>query len=260
MLLKNIFIKTNLKNLRFISSNVKLPLLKNKITGFKNMAGRNNLGKITSYHKGGGHKKKYRILSNLKSLDNLLGIVMSIEYDPNRTAKIASVYCRNFKKYFYIIASNRLRIGNVIRVGKNSLTRSAHYMPLKRIPLGSYIYNLTFKNNRKKTGIIARSAGSHAQLMEKNSNSALVKIPSGKQLTFSLEELCNIGKVSNEQHWLKKKTKAGQSRWMNIRPTVRGVAMNPVDHPHGGGEGKKSKKVAPRTPWGSFVKKGKLKK
>ena len=116
------------------------------------------------------------------------------------------------------------------------------------------------KNNRKKTGIIARSAGSHAQLIEKNSTSALVKIPSGKQLTLSLEELCNLGRVSNEHLWLKKKTKAGQSRWMNIRPTVRGVAMNPVDHPHGGGEGKKSKKVAPRTPWGSFVKKGKLNK
>ena len=260
MLLKNIFIKTCLNNLRFLSSSVKFPLLKNKIKGFKNTAGRNNLGKITSYHKGGGHKKKYRILSNLKYLDNLLGIVMSIEYDPNRTSKIASVYCANSKKYFYIIASTHLKIGHIIRAGKNSLTRSAHSMPLKRIPLGSYVYNLTLKNNRKKTGIIARSAGSHAQLIEKNSTSALVKIPSGKQLTLSLEEFCNLGRVSNEHFWLKKKTKAGQSRWMNIRPTVRGVAMNPVDHPHGGGEGKKSKKVAPRTPWGSFVKKGKLNK
>ena len=150
MLLKNISIKTSLNNLRFLSSNVKFPLLKNKIKGFKNTAGRNNLGKITSYHKGGGHKKKYRILSNLKYLDNLLGIVMSIEYDPNRTSKIASVYCANSKKYFYIIASTRLKIGHIIRAGKNSLTRSAHSMPLKRIPLGSYVYNLTLKNKKKK--------------------------------------------------------------------------------------------------------------
>lgn len=234
------------KNLR------KKPLLKKYIKGLTNSSGRNNSGKITIRHKGGGHKKKYRIIDFFRTRPST-GIICSIEYDPNRNTNIAAVFNTFTQKFSYILAPKNLKIGDVIKSGPNAETKIGHSLPIAKIPVGSYIHNISPK--AKKLAQISRSAGTFSQLTEKILNYAKIKLSSGEQRFISVKCYATIGVVSNELVFLAKLGKAGQSRWLNKRPSVRGVAMNPIDHPHGGGEGKKS--GIGRTPWGRSTKGGK---
>jgi large subunit ribosomal protein L2 len=230
----------------------KKPTLKNKLKGITNSSGRNNSGKITVYHKGGGHKKKYRSI-NFKRTNESTGIAISIEYDPNRNSNIAAIYNLIEKNFFYIISPKDLKIGDIVQSGYNIEAKLGNSLPLTKIPVGSLIHNVSSKINGSAT--ISRAAGTFSQLKEKSLNYAKVQLSSGEQRFVSPECYATIGIVSNDLSFLSKLGKAGRSRWLNKRPTVRGVAMNPIDHPHGGGEGKKSGKG--KTPWGKFVKKGK---
>ncbi len=232
-------IKLSNKNLR------KKPIIKTKISGSSNSSGRNNSGKITVRRKGGGHKKKYRKIDFLRN-DQSTGIVSSIEYDPNRKANIASVYDYIKKKFFYIIAPKRLTIGNIVKSGPGSGPFTGNSLPLFEIPEGSFIHNIAPKKFKKAQ--LTRSAGTFSVLKEKTSKYAKIKLNSGEERSIPSQCYASIGTVSNELYFLTRLGKAGQSRWLNKRPKVRGVAMNPVDHPHGGGEGKKSGKNL--TPWG----------
>lgn len=227
------------------------PLIKSKIKGLINSSGRNNQGKITSFHKGGGHKKKYRKL-NFNRVGNSKGVVCSIEYDPNRNASIASVYDNQKNLFFYITAPKYLGIGDVVESGYNAEPKLGNALPIEKIPVGAYIHNVSPK--AKKIAQISRSAGTFSKIKEKTLSYAVIEISSGELRYISLSCYATVGIVSNENAFFKKYYKAGQSRWLNKRPTVRGVAMNPIDHPHGGGEGKKSGKN--KTPWGKFNQKG----
>jgi len=229
----------------------KKPLLKKETKGFKISTGRNYSGKITIYHKGGGHKRKYRAIDFKRTQDSV-AIVCSIEYDPNRTSHIASIYDFITKKYFYVIAPEKLSIGDIIKSGSNAEAKLGHSLPISKIPVGSLIYNVAPKVSN--IGQISRSAGTFSYLIEKTSKYGKIKISSGEQRILSINCHASIGTVSNELHFLTTLGKAGRSRWLNKRPTVRGVAMNPVDHPHGGGEGRKSGKNL--TPWGTPNLKG----
>lgn len=228
----------------------KKPLLKNCIKGKKNSSGRNNSGKITVKRKGGGHKKNYRIIDFLR-IHNSVGIICSIEYDPNRRANIASVFDPLVNRFFYILAPKNLNIGDIVKSGKNADENIAHSLPLSEIPIGSYIYNISLKP--LKLAQLSRSAGTFSKLIEKTLDQAKIELNSGKQIFLSTKCYASIGIVSNELVFFTRLGKAGQSRWLNKRPHVRGVAMNPVDHPHGGGEGKKS--GIGKTPWGKLRKK-----
>lgn len=239
-------IKINNKHLR------NTPLVKSKLKGIKNSSGRNNTGKITTFHKGGGHKQKFREI-DFQRKKNSIGIVTSIEYDPNRTGNIASVYDVKIKKYSYILAPKNLTVGNVIKSGPNAEINLGHSLPLSKIPEGSLIYNIASHTNSSSN--ISRAAGTFSHILEKTSTYCKIKLPSGEQRKFSIKCYASIGIVSNELHSLLSINKAGRSRWMNKRPTVRGVAMNPIDHPHGGGEGRKSGRDV--TPWGKPNKRGK---
>lgn len=242
-------IQLNTKHLK------KKPLIKNKIIGLKNLSGRNNSGKITIRHKGCGHKKKYRKIEFHRQND-FIGIVIGIEYDPNRNANIASVYNLSSNSYIYVLAPKSLKTGDIIKSGLNVEAKLGNSLPLSEIPVGSFIHNVSIK--QKKKGQLSRAAGTFSQLKEKSLKHAKVELSSGEHKFLSSKCYATIGIVSNELHNLTRKGKAGRSRWLNIRPTVRGVAMNPVDHPHGGGEGKKSGKG--KTPWGKTTKLGKIKK
>jgi large subunit ribosomal protein L2 len=229
----------------------KKPLLKNKIKGLKNSSGRNNSGKITVRHIGGGHKKRYREL-NFSRKDDGIGIVTSLEYDPNRNTNIASIYDFLNKTFFYILAPKDLKVGDIVKSGANAEPKVGHSLPIEEIPVGSYIHNVA--PTVSKHAQISRAAGTFSRLKEKTTTHAKIELSSGEQRFISPKCYATIGIVSNEYFFLSRLGKAGKSRWLNKRPTVRGVAMNPVDHPHGGGEGKKSGKG--RTPWGKPVKKG----
>jgi large subunit ribosomal protein L2 len=230
----------------------KKPQLKMKIEGIKTGSGRNNSGLITIRHKGGGHKKKYRKI-NFKRTKNSEGIVFSIEYDPNRNAFIASIYDNAADNFYYILAPKNIIIGDIIKSGSMAKIKLGHSLPLLEIPEGSLIHNLSLKKTKKAQ--ISRAAGSYSRVVEKTLNKVRIKLSSGEERFVSTKCYATIGVVSNEQSFLAQAGKAGYSRWINKRPTVRGVAMNPIDHPHGGGEGKKSGKGM--TPWGRPVKKGK---
>lgn len=223
----------------------KKPLLKTYIKGFKNSNGRNNLGKITMRRKGQGHKKKFRVLDFFRKKSST-NIVCSIEYDPNRTANIASTFDVYSHQFSYILAPKNLKIGDIVQSGSNAKTKTAHSLPISKIPVGSFIYNIS--PTVKKPAQISRSAGTFSKLTEKTLKSAKIELSSGEQRFISVKCYATIGIVSNEFTFLTKLGKAGRSRWLNKRPKVRGVAMNPVDHPHGGGEGKKAGKGL--TPWG----------
>lgn len=233
----------------------KKPLIKTKLRGSINSAGRNNTGKITVRHKGGGHKRKYRTIDFLRTEESE-GIICSIEYDPNRTAHIAGIYDFIKNKFFYILAPNDLKIGDIVKSGKKAEIKTGHSLPLGKIPVGSYIHNVSLKKNTP--GKFSRSAGSFSKINEKTLDFAEIEFNSGKKCYVSTNCFATIGIVSNDAKFLTQLGKAGHARWLNKRPTVRGVAMNPVDHPHGGGEGKKSGKG--RTPWGKPSKPGKNRK
>ena len=226
----------------------KKPLLKNQIKGMKNSSGRNNSGKITVFHKGGGSKKKYRIIDFLR-IKKSIGIICSIEYDPYRNSFISAVYEKKKKKFFYIITPYGIKIGDIIHSGKKINPYLGNSLPLNEIPQGTTIHNVSMQPG--KFSKISRSAGSFSVIVEKEKDYILLKISSTKLIKLSPNCIATIGEVSNGEVFLTQKSKAGHSRWLNIRPTVRGVAMNPIDHPHGGGEGKKSGKR--KNPWGKLI-------
>lgn len=201
-------------------------------------------------------KKKYRKINFLRNNDSI-GIVSSLEYDPGRTAFIASVYDFLNQTFFYIIAPKNLNIGNIVKSGFSAETKVGHALMLRKIPIGSFIHNISLKKNKKAQ--ISRSAGTHSQLIEKTARSCQIILSSGKHKFVSIDGYATIGTVSNEFSFLKNISKAGRNRWLNKRPTVRGVAMNPIDHPHGGGEGKTSGGRSSVTPWGKPTKIAKAK-
>jgi len=224
--------------------------VKSKTKGLINCAGRNNLGRITNFHKGGGHKKLYRKIDFIRK--DLTGIVFSIEYDPNRTAYVASIFFKEKNSFCYILAPKGLKIGDLIKSGLNANIKIGHSLVLDKIPIGSFIHNISLKPHQK--GQIARAAGNYAQLIQKNQKYAKIKLRSGEQRLLPLNCTATLGIVSNENHNLVSLSKAGRSRWLNNKPIVRGVAMNPVDHPHGGGQGKTSGGRPSVTPWGKPTK------
>lgn len=210
---------------------------KNKlIKGFQRSNGKNNQGKITVRYRGGGHKRLYRKIT-FKRTTIHQGIVKKILYDPNRSANIA--YIENENLSFFIIAPENLQINQQIQTGPKSNFNIGNSLPLANIPIGSKIHNISLHSNSK--GILVRSAGTYAELIQKYNNKfAKIKFNSGQIKLILLSCYATLGIVSNINHNKKKLIKAGQSRWLNRRPKVRGVAKNPVDHPHGGGEGKTS--------------------
>lgn len=209
--------------------------------------GRNSLGRVTSRHKGGGHKRKYRVIDFKRDKDGVPAKVASIEYDPNRSSNIALLHYVDGEKR-YILAPNKLNVGDKVVSGTGGEIRTGNALPLKEIPLGSHIHNIEL--NAGHGGQLARSAGGYAQLMAKEGKYAQIKLPSGEVRMVRLECKATIGQVGNLEHEKASIGKAGRNRWLGKRPHVRGVAMNPVDHPHGGGEGKSSGGRHPVTPWG----------
>lgn len=220
-------------------------LLKKKTTKILNRAGKTSSGKITVYHKGGGCKKTYRNIDFYRNR-NSEEIILSIEYDPYRTSSISAVYNTVNKTYKYIITPKNLSVGNIVKSGFNLVENKLGYsLPLKNIPIGSIIHNISL--NYKTKGVLIRAAGTYAKLIQKDFSKALICLNSGKLKYVPVNCFATIGSVSNEYTFLKTLGKAGRSRWLNIRPSVRGVAMNPIDHPNGGGEGKTSGKNM--SPW-----------
>jgi large subunit ribosomal protein L2 len=245
-----------IKRIRFSQKNClfynNFSTIKFKIKGLKNTSGRNNLGRITSYHKGGGHKQKYRKIDFNRVHE--IGIIMKIEYDPNRTAHIAAVFNYLSNNYFYIIAPKQLNRGDIVCSGQKASFRIGHSLKLNELPIGCYIHNLSLIPFQK--GQLVRAAGTYAKLIEKSNKFCKVELSSGEHRLIHLDCHASIGIVSNEENSLKILGKAGRARWCNRRPTVRGVAMNPIDHPHGGGEGKTSGGQSSVTPWGKPTKGG----
>lgn len=241
-------IKLNQKSLNLS----KTPLLKQKLKGKKNSSGRNHSGKITVFHKGGGTKKKYREIKFLRNV-NSTGIVCSLEHDPNRNAYIAAVFDFINSDFFYILAPQNLKVGDVVKSGLEIEPSLGSSLPISGIPIGTPIYNVSPKVFEE--GKISRAAGTFSVIKEKTDKHVLIQLSSGEQRYISSKCFASIGEVSKELYFLTRLGKAGQSRWLNRRPTVRGVAMNPVDHPHGGGEGKKS--GTSKTPWGKPNLRGK---
>ena len=219
--------------------------------GLKKTGGRNNKGRITSRHIGGGHKRKYRIIDFKRNKVDVSATVERIEYDPNRTSFIALIKYDD-SQLSYIIAPQRLSVGDKVISSLNADIKPGNALPLKVIPVGTIVHNVEMKPG--KGGQLARSAGSYAQLVGKDSGQALLRLRSGEVRTVPLACLATIGSVSNPDHQNINDGKAGRSRWKGKRPSVRGVAMNPIDHPHGGGEGKTSGGRHPVTPWGKPTK------
>ncbi|MEJ2247233.1 MAG: 50S ribosomal protein L2 [Acidobacteriota bacterium] len=211
------------------------------------ISGRNNKGRITIRHRGGGHKKLYRIIDFRRDKKDIPAKVVSLEYDPNRTARIALLAYADGEKR-YILAPNGLAVGSGVVAGENVDILVGNALPLKNIPLGTMIHNIELRKG--KGGQMARSAGTAAQLLAKESGYAQIKMPSGETRMVHLECYATIGQVGNLNSENVSLGKAGRTRWLGKRPTVRGVAMNPIDHPHGGGEGRTSGGRHPVSPWG----------
>ncbi|MCI8342505.1 MAG: 50S ribosomal protein L2 [Firmicutes bacterium] len=221
---------------------------KSLVVHIKKNSGRNNQGKLTVRHRGGGAKIKYRIIDFKRNKDNIPAKVTAIEYDPNRTANIALIcYADGVKSY--ILAPAGLSVGDTIMNGEQAEVRTGNALPMRLIPVGASIHNIEMKPG--KGGQLVRSAGNVAQLMAKEGKYATVKLPSGEMRLLPIDCRATIGQVGNLDHELVKVGKAGRKRHMGIRPTVRGSVMNPNDHPHGGGEGRAPiGRPSPMTPWG----------
>ncbi|HOP22377.1 MAG TPA: 50S ribosomal protein L2 [Gammaproteobacteria bacterium] len=213
--------------------------------------GRNNFGRITTRHKGGGHKQRYRIIDFKRTKESISAKVERIEYDPNRTAYIALI-CYEDGQRSYIIAPKGLEAGMSVVSGNNAPIKLGNTLPLSNIPLGSVVHCIEMKPG--KGAQLARSAGTSAQLVARAGTYATLRLRSGEMRKVPVSCRATLGEVSNGEHNLEKIGKAGASRWRGVRPTVRGVAMNPVDHPHGGGEGRTSGGRHPVTPWGVKTK------
>ena len=220
---------------------------KSLLVSLKKTGGRNNNGRITSRHIGGGHKQKYRIIDFARNKLNIPAKVASIEYDPNRSARIALLHYVDGEKR-YILAPLGLGVGDTVIASVDADIKPGNALPLKAIPMGTIVHNIELKQG--KGGQLTRSAGTFAQLMNKEGKYAQVKLPSGEVRMVLQDCYATIGQVGNIDHENVSIGKAGRSRWLGKRPKVRGVAMNPVDHPHGGGEGRTSGGRHPVTPWG----------
>lgn len=219
--------------------------------------GRNNYGRITVWHHGGGHKQQYRVIDFKRNKDGVPGVVERLEYDPNRTAHIALIKYADGERR-YILAAKNLKAGDQVVSGDDAPIKVGNTLPLRNIPVGTVIHAIELRPG--KGAQIARSAGASAQLVGKEGKYVLVRLRSGEMRKVLAECRATIGEVGNSEHNLRKLGKAGASRWRGIRPTVRGVAMNPVDHPHGGGEGRTSGGRHPVTPWGVPTKGKKTRK
>jgi len=221
---------------------------KSLLLPLKKRAGRNNQGKITVRHRGGGAKRKLRIIDFKRDKFDVPGKVATIEYDPNRSARIALIYYADGEKR-YILAPLELSVGDVIKSASDAEIKPGNTLPLKLIPSGTLIHNIELE--RRRGAQLVRSAGAVAQLMAKEGEYALVRLPSGEVRRIRGDCLATIGQIGNVDHQGIKLGKAGRKRWLGWRPTVRGSAMNPSDHPHGGGEGRSPIGLpGPKTPWG----------
>jgi large subunit ribosomal protein L2 len=213
----------------------------------KKKGGRNNTGRITTRHQGGGHKRRYRVVDFKRTKDGVPAKVASIEYDPNRSARIALLHYVDGAKA-YIIAPARLRVGALVESGPKADIKPGNALPLENIPTGTMVHNVELKPGQG--GKMARSAGSSVQLVAKDEGYGVLRLPSGEMRRVLLTCRATVGQVGNTDHENQSGGKAGRSRWLGKRPAVRGSAMNPVDHPHGGGEGKSKGGRHPVTPWG----------
>jgi large subunit ribosomal protein L2 len=230
---------------------------KQLLAKWKRSGGRNNTGRMTLRHRGGGHRRRIRIVDFRRDKVGVPARVSTIEYDPNRSARLALlVYADGEKRY--IIAPKGISVGDVIETGPKSDIKPGNSLPLINIPLGTWVYNIELKPG--KGGQMARAAGTYAQVMAKEGRYVLLRLPSGELRNVFHRCCATIGQVGNVQHEKIKLGKAGRSRWLGRRPKVRGVAMNPVDHPHGGGEGRTSGGRHPVTPWGKPTKGAKTRK
>jgi len=223
------------------------PLLEKK----SKSGGRNNNGRITTRHIGGGHKQRYRVIDFKRDKDGIPGVVERLEYDPNRTAHIALIKYADGERR-YIIAPAGVKAGSAIKSGLDAPIAAGNCLPLRSIPVGTQVHCIELKIG--KGAQIARSAGASAQLIARDGDYATLRLRSGEMRKVHAECRATIGAVSNSEHSLRKLGKAGAKRWRGVRPTVRGVAMNPVDHPHGGGEGRTSGGRHPVSPWGTPTK------
>jgi large subunit ribosomal protein L2 len=212
----------------------------------KRTGGRNNNGRITTRHQGGGHKRRYRVVDFKRTKDGIPAKVAAIEYDPNRSARIALLHYADGAKA-YILAPARLEVGTKVESGPNADIKVGNALPLENIPTGTLVHNVELKPGQG--GKMARSAGSGVQLVAKDEGYGVLRLPSGEMRRVPLTCRATVGQVGNTDHENINDGKAGRSRWRGKRPSVRGTAMNPVDHPHGGGEGK-AKGRHPVTPWG----------
>jgi large subunit ribosomal protein L2 len=216
----------------------------------KKSGGRNNRGRMTMRHRGGGHKRRLRLIDFKRTRDGIPAVVAALEYDPNRSANIALLHYADGAKN-YILAPNGLKVGDKVECGEAADIKPGNALALKNIPLGTFVHAIEMKPGAGAQ--LARGAGTQAQLMAKEGKFALLKLPSGEQRMVQAQCRATVGQVGNIDHENISIGKAGRSRWAGIRPHVRGVAMNPVDHPHGGGEGR-SKGNHPQSPWGQPAK------
>ena len=219
--------------------------------GLRSHGGRNNTGRITMRHRGGGHKQRYRLVDFKRTKGDVPATVERLEYDPNRTAFIALVRYQD-GELSYILAPQRLKAGDSVISGDKVDVKPGNAMPLKNIPVGTIVHNVELRPG--KGGQLARAGGTYVQLVGRDSGYALLRLASGEVRMVRGECMASIGAVSNADHQNIVIAKAGRSRWLGRRPSVRGVAMNPIDHPHGGGEGRSSGGRHPVTPWGKPTK------
>ena len=219
--------------------------------GLNKTGGRNNSGHVTSWHRGGGHKRKYRLIDFKRRKFDMKATVERLEYDPNRTAFIALITYEDGEQS-YILAPQRLSAGDVVEAGPKADIKPGNALPISNIPVGTLIHNIELKPG--KGGQLARSAGTYVQLVGRDRGYAILRLTSGEVRLVRSECMASIGAVSNPDQQNIKIGKAGRSRWLGKRPHVRGVVMNPVDHPHGGGEGRTSGGRHPVTPWGKPTK------
>jgi large subunit ribosomal protein L2 len=230
---------------------------KTLVEPIKSTGGRNNQGRMTIRHRGGGHKRMYRIIDFRRNKRGMAAKVATIEYDPNRSARIALLHYEDGEKR-YILAPDGTEVGDVIMAGENAEVKPGNALPLRKIPLGMTIHNIELR--RGAGGRLVRSAGTAAQLMAREGKHAHVRLPSGEVRLVDSECYATLGQVGNLEHEGIVIGKAGRSRWLGRRPKTRGVAMNPVDHPMGGGESKSSGGRHPCSPWGKPAKGGKTRK
>ena len=224
---------------------------KSLIEGLHSKGGRNNKGRITARRRGGGHKRRYRVIDFKRLRFDIPAIVERLEYDPNRSASIALIKYTD-GELAYILAPQRLKIGDQVVSGERADIKPGNAMPMANIPVGTIIHNIEMKQG--KGGQIARAAGAYAQIVGKDHGYAQLRLSSGELRMVRAECMATIGAVSNPDQQNIKLGKAGRKRWLGTRPSVRGVAMNPIDHPHGGGEGRTSGGRHPVTPWGKPTK------